>query len=222
MTTGTDSAELRAERVAELTARRDNFNALASVYLTLPTIETVQSLAVLSDVDAEEGTSLAELAAFVREAAEREGEDVLADIARDRVLLVRGAGVGSTTPPYESLWLGRQQNDILGSLNRFFRECGFAKLDEVRDAADQIGVECAFAALLLDRALECLEGDDDAGADKAEATLASFMGQHLARWGADYAQAVVENARTGYWRAVGLLLAEELEGYRAFADVRRA
>lgn len=196
------------ERIEALEERYGAFNMLASVFLELPTAEGVEALRALPLDEVDPKTPLGELARFVEETRDQDVEDVLLDIARDRVLLIRGAGIGAIVPPYESLYAKINQNDVVGSLNRFFNECGVEKVADVHDTADQMGVELAFVAELLAREISQVKDGDIVAADETEAAIERFMGAHLSRWAGLWADVALEAAHTGYYRAMASFVRE--------------
>lgn len=201
---------MTSERLSALRDERAVYETLASVFLELPTLEAVERLLSFPGEGAAPETSAAALAQFAAESRERDREEVLLDIARERVVVVRG-GIGGIRPPYESLYAQTGQNEMMGSLNRFYAERGFAKADEVKDASDQIGVEYAFLATLLAREIAALEAGEAARADELDAAVESFRSQHLSRWAPAYAHSLLEAATTSYWRAVALAILEAEE-----------
>lgn len=201
---------MTSERLSALRDEHAVYEMLASVFLELPTLETVERLLSFSGEGAAPETSAAVLAQFAAESRERDREEVLLDIARERVVVVRG-GIGGIRPPYESLYAQTGQNEMMGSLNRFYAECGFAKADEVKDASDQIGVEYAFLATLVVREIAALEAGEAAHADELDAAVESFRSQHLSRWAPTYARSLLEAATTSYWRAIALAILEAEE-----------
>ena len=201
------SEDVRIQRLAE---RQTMFSALAAVFLELPTEESIKAVLGADYSDAEPDTSAEEMGRFAAQVQGEDAQEVLLDVARERVLLVRGGGLSPVAAPYESLYGNLEQNTAIGSLNRFYSEAGLAKLGSVHDAADQIGVQCAFVSELLEREITQLEQGDEAAADATDALIESFMSQHLARWAGNYAQAVLDNSENHYWRAVALLIQEAL------------
>ena len=182
------------------------FAMLSDVFLRLPTRDGVVSL-LATPVEQLRGDDGAEaLAEFVAENRDRDAETVLTEMAIDRAALVRGTGAKEVKPPYECLYVGRNQNDVMGSLNRYYAEQGFEKQDGIHDTSDQIGVELAFVAAMLERQSALLEAGEYVEAEAAIEAVSTFRSQHLNRWAGQYADALINHADTGYWRAVGLLL----------------
>lgn len=203
--------------VEALKAERDAYQSLASVFLVLPdkgTVEALRPLAEDSFGECDGGSSFDVLVAFAREVQDRDAEDVVEDIARERVVLLRGTGMGPLRPPYESLYVNAKQNESMGSLNLFYGECGMEKLADIHDTADYLGVELSFVAELLGRVISQVEAGENDEASRTNDLVDSFMSQHLARWAGTYADAALQNAKTGYWRAVMLMIRETI-GLRA-------
>lgn len=184
------------------------YDLLSSLFLTLPDEALVDSVlhSALEEGAGSEG--LDEIARWSKTQRDRDPEDVLLDLSRDRAVLMRGVNKEGVQPPYESLYIGQSENTTIGSLNRFYGECGYALGDEVKDAPDQLGVELAFAKLILEQELEALEGEETQRAAELEALHQSFLAQHLGRWAGAYAAQMADAASTGFYRGVALLVGE--------------
>lgn len=204
------------ERVELLAAERAAYDALACVFLELPTSEEMQRILSLPVDDLGGAPSAAALARFISENRGRPLDAVLEEVAKERVVMVRGTGVNGFRPPYESLYAYAEgsQNEAIGSLNRFYRENGFEKQKDLREAPDQIGVEFAFVSALIGREIACLEAGDLDGADAVDATIGSFLSQHLARWATEYGEQLAAAASVAYWQSIGFSIVEVV-GIRA-------
>lgn len=188
------------------------FDLLSSLFLTLPNQALVNSLLDGNTTANQTGGSegLHEIATWCKQQQSRDREEVLLDLARDRVMIMRGVKKDAVAPPYESLYVGQKDNVTIGSLNRFYSEHGYTLDKELKEAPEQLGVELAFAKLLLERELEALNIQDEAQALEAEETYQSFLAQHLSRWAGAYGTAMAREAKTGFYRGIGLLIAEIL------------
>ena len=184
------------------------YDLLASLFLTLPDEELVRSVLAGEFEDETGSAGLDEIARWGREQRDANPEDVLLDLARDRVVLMRGVNREGMQPPYESLYLGQKENTTIGSLNRFYGSCGYTLTDEVKDAPDQVGVEIAFAQLVLEQELAALADGNLEQATELEALYRSFLSQHLGRWASRYGTKMAKTATTGFYRGIGLLLVE--------------
>lgn len=186
------------------------YDLLSSLFLSLPDEELANSVLSGAFEEGSGSKGLDEIARWSRAQRGRSVEDVLLDLSRDRVVLMRGVNKEGIQPPYESLYLGQKENATIGSLNRFYAESGYALADEVKDAPDQLGVEIAFAKTVLERELEAVVEDDAQKAVEFEALYRSFLSQHLGRWAASYGAKAAEAASTGFYRGIGLLVGEVL------------
>lgn len=186
------------------------YDLLASLFLTLPDRELVDSILTGTFEDGSHSEGLNEIARWGREQQDNDPEKVLLNLSRDRVMLMRGANMEGIQPPYESLYIGQQENTTIGSLNRFYGECGYTKAEDIKDAPDQLGVEIAFAKLILEQELEAITHGNLEKAAELEALHRSFLSQHLARWASAYGAKMAETASTGFYRGIGMLIAELL------------
>lgn len=186
------------------------YDLLASMFLTLPDEALVTSIMAGTFEEGSGSAGLDEIARFGQAQAGRDPQEVLLDLARDRVRLMRGVNQEGIEPPYESLYVGQQANASIGSLNKFYSDLGYAVNDQVKDAPDQLGVELAFAKLVLELELEALERNDLGKAEEFAALHESFLSQHLGRWASAYAVKMADEADTGFYRGIALLIEEIL------------
>ncbi len=203
------------ERAAQLEGLASLYSFLSSVFLMLPDRAFMDSLSSMEWKPGEsEGYNA--IAAYARGLQGRDPEEALLELSRDRARLVRGANNEGIEPPYESLYLGKgaQSNFTNGSINRFLADAGFEKVEGVREAPEQIGVEINFAGMLMERELAAVrEGDLEAAGHWRE-VRGHFMSQHLGRWAGEYAKVLQERANTGFYRGIGLLVEEVVARYR--------
>lgn len=181
---------------------------LAKVFLDLPTREDMERIVALDPRDLEGSASGDMLARFVRESRERSPDDTLLDVARERVAFVRGTVGCAVDPPYESLYIQSPRSEVLLSLAKLYAECEVHKTEDIREAADHIGVEFAFLVTLLRRELELIDIGRFEQADAVDAAIERFEAEHLFRWSGAYARKIGNHARSPYWKAVGLSILE--------------
>ncbi|MEG2025629.1 MAG: molecular chaperone TorD family protein [Gordonibacter sp.] len=201
---------MTVQRHEQLEGTITTYDLLASIFLTLPDESMVASITSGSFRENLGSAALSEIANYGRAQRERPAEDVLLDLARDRVRLIRGVNMEGIEPPYESMYVGHQANMSIGSLNNFYEQLGYIVGDDVKDAPDQLGVELAFAKLILEQELHALNECDIVRAAKFESLHQSFLDQHMGRWATAYAKKMVETASTGFYRGIGMLIGEVL------------
>ena len=201
---------MTVQRLEQLEGTIAAYDLLASIFLALPDEALTQSIVAGTFREGSGSGGLDEIARYGRTQQDRAIEDVLLDLSRDRVRLIRGVNKEGIEPPYESLYVGHQANMTIGSLNNFYAQFGYAVADEVKDAPDQLGVEAAFAKLVLEHELEALENGDAQRAAELHEVHRSFLSQHLGRWAAAYGKKMADAAETGFYRGIGLLVGELL------------
>lgn len=201
---------MTAQRREDVQAAIETYDLLVSLFLTLPDEDLVKSIVAGAFEEGSGSAGLDEIARYGREQAGRDPQDIVLDLARDRVRLMRGVNQEGIEPPYESLYVGHAANTTIGSLNNFYQQLGYAVNDEVKDAPDQLGVEIAFVKLVLELERDALDRGDEEQADEYEELHHSFLSQHLGRWGDAYAAKMAAAAETGFYRGVALLVGEAL------------
>lgn len=201
---------MTAQRHEHLQETIETYDLLTSLFLTLPDENLVKSIVAGAFEEGSGSVGLDEIARYGREQADRNPQDVLLELARDRVRLMRGVNQEGIEPPYESLFVGHPANTTIGSLNNFYQQLGYAMNNDVKDAPDQLGVEIAFAKLILELEQEAFARGDEVRAAEFEELYRSFLSQHLGRWSGAYAEKMAAAAQTGFYRGVALLLGEVL------------
>lgn len=125
-------------------------------------------------------------------------------------------------PPVESVRLtGRYYQAPLFAVREAYRRAGFA-VQKGRFAAfeDQLGVELAFAAELLERCAAALERGDEGLRKRTERELKRFWSLHLGRWVRGYARLVARAAEHSFYREMARMLEAFAEHELAALGVR--
>lgn len=202
------------ETEIDLENRIGLYGFLGSVFLTLPDEDLLNSLKAMGESWGEsDSRGCNEIAAYAASLKDRDTEEVLLELGRDRARLVRGANNQGFNAPYEALYLkGAEKkvatNNSIGSLNRFYADAGFKVSDEAKESADQIGMQFMFVQLLLQNQLEALRSENAEGAEQWQEVRRHFMSQHLGRWAHAYAEAMRSFAQTGFYKGIALLIME--------------
>lgn len=196
------------QRQEELEATIATYGMISALFLKLPDEGLVRNLLAGTMPQGSSSDGVNEMIQYGCEQKGRDIDDILLDIARDRVRLMRGLNMQGTQPPYESVYGGSKANESIGSLNNFYGKLGYSLSSDVKEAPDQLGVEFAFARLLLVKELGALQDGTESLAEEYAQTYQDFMSQHLGRWAAKYAECMRKDAGTGFYRGLGEVIIE--------------
>lgn len=197
------TAELSSdELIAECKARANIYRLLAGVFLEEPTVEylnAIRSPVVMA--------SLRDMgAAFSEDFTDTplgQLQDALA--CEYAVLFVVAGGC----PAVESIRLtGRYQQQPYFEVHEFYQKAGF-QVSGSRFAVfdDQLGVELAFLAELLDRAADALALGDQDGYERMNKEIKRFWALHPGRWVRGYASLLARASEHSFYREMAKLLA---------------
>lgn len=136
--------------------------------------------------------------------AEADPQDLLIDYVR----LFHGPPK-ALAQPYASVWLSMTTQTVMEdstvAVMELYREAGFEIAEDFRDLPDHVCVEleCLYA-LLFRTAQACRDGQTDK--QEAAGTLRGRLLQaHVARWLPNFSEAVIAQAQTPFYRALGEL-----------------
>ncbi len=92
-------------------------------------------------------------------------------------------GPGTHLSPHESVVLGEGQfmGELTTSVMDMYREAGFVLDPNEQSIPDHLGVELAFIATLLESEVDCLDRDDEFGAQKFHDLRINFLTNHIAK-----------------------------------------
>ncbi|MBC8373271.1 MAG: molecular chaperone TorD family protein [Planctomycetes bacterium] len=108
-------------------------------------------------------------------------------------------------PPYGSVYLedGALMGNSTVNVEEFYREEGMEASDQ--DVPDHITAEMEFMYVLIGKEVEAVEaGEFDTACDYRQKQK-TFIGVHLGAWTAEFADRVLQNAQTEFYRTLGLL-----------------
>lgn len=180
--------------------RVNGYGFFANHFLVLPNKEYVNNLRNYEYSDDSESSVL--FKSFFEANKALSDEELLEKINIERTYLVRGIDKNGPKPPYESVYSGRPQGDTVLELAEFYSKAGFAMSENLREAADYIGVELSFMQQL------CMQEEN--GEDTLELQY-EFFTKHLGKWGKEFATDILKNARTDFYGAVGTMLYDFLD-----------
>jgi TorA maturation chaperone TorD len=209
---------LSPEELAEsCAARLAMYRLLSGVFVEEPSAELLAALREPAALEA-----LAEVGLRFEADFTETGIAELADeLACEFTTLFAASG---GFPPIESVRLtGRYQQDPHFAVEAEYRRAGFeVAKGRFLVLADQLGVELAFVAELLERSRAALERDDVAAFQRLERDVKRFWALHLGRWVRGYARLVECATEHSFYREMAKLLgafaAEELALMRLRVD----
>ncbi len=195
------------ERAAEYAARANLCRLFAGAFAEEPSqaylsaIRSPQSRAALAAMGAR----------FDADFEEADDETLAAAVACEWTALFGSPG---GCAPLESVRLtGRMQQEPFHGVRQAYRRAGYTvRPGRFSVSDDQLGVELAFAACLLDRAQGALERGDPQLHDRSVKELQRFWALHLGRWVRGYAALVECAAMHSFYREMARLLAAFAEG----------
>jgi TorA maturation chaperone TorD len=111
--------------------------------------------------------------------------------------------------PWESVYLGKDHilfDEQTVAVRQLYRQFGLQTSRQRREPEDHIGLELAFMTHLCSLGLATIEQTDRAALVEHLNTQRDFLRDHLLRWAPAFAQAVIRQADTDYYRGVAYLL----------------
>lgn len=190
-----------SELVAEHRARANVYRLLAGVFLEEPTTGFLDALRSPEGMASLTGMGAAFAGDFMDVPVAQLQETLACEYA---VLFVVAGGC----PPVESIRLtGRYQQQPFFEVRDFYKKNGF-EISVGRFAVfeDQIGVELAFLAEMLDRAARHLESWDVKSYAHLEKEIKRFWALHLGKWVRGYATLLERASEHSFYRQMAKLL----------------
>lgn len=109
-------------------------------------------------------------------------------------------------PPYGSVYLDGQGRRLLGDstvdVERRYTQAGLGTGGSFKEAPDHIAIELEFLYYLVFKEIAAAVNSDPENALGFLAMQESFLRDHLGVWVAQFANAVEENAATGFYRSL--------------------
>lgn len=133
-------------------------------------------------------------------------DELLNMIGADRVRLLRYVDSDCIDPPYESIYMGQDENDVLYELHTLFIDAGFAPTGVYKEPADYIGMEIAFIEECCKREITALENGDVGEAGRLSSLRHIILDDHMVKWVPQYAQQMKDAARTSFYRTIAEIL----------------
>ncbi len=189
-------------------ARASFYRFLSSVYLKELTDEQIEDLAHRSYPD--DGSLMAQGYAMIFEYLRHRDSGTRQELAVDYAHTFLSAGTYErlVAPPYESVFTSAQQllmQEARDGAVKSYRAEGLALPIDNTTPEDHLGFELQFMALLVDRAAEALESGDEGEFFRLVRAQDDFLSKHLGNWIPAFAKAIDKNARTDFYRGIGML-----------------
>lgn len=161
-------------------------------------LETVRTLSIESD-NAQLNEGLKE-----SQKAIGESEDPILDFAVDYARIFLGAGIakGVVAYPYESVYTSRDRlvmQEAYEKVVKIFRANGVGKLDADL-YEDHAALELEFMSLLCNRAIECIQKNDEAELDANLDLQKSFLNEHLLNWMPEFLETIRRCPSSGFYK----------------------
>ena len=181
--------------------------------------EVFVSCCELGDVGFRDGLKL--IASYRSKIADREDEEVLAELAVDRTRILRGTGHAGMLPPYEAIYRrNRESGNSILEVKRFYRKAGILPDETVLESLDYLCVELDFMKQLCLREQELrLKGE---GFEEVVLLEEEFLRLHLGGWVGEFCRAIAKHALTNFYRAIGHALDAFIRTERQWLGQKRA
>lgn len=197
-----------------LYSRLESYRFLSYIFLALPDKDFVTKILNIkldkfeSEEDIEEdvikGTEL--IKSYILANRIITLDTVLTELSVDRTQLLRGLSEEGPRPPYESVFLKKNPQDVLGELAEIYAKVNYGLYNEIQESPEQIGMELSFMAELCEKEKYALEVNDNLERKSSNNLQQEFLKNHLGRWALIYADEMKRFARTDFYRGIALLL----------------
>ena len=194
-----------------LQQRLESYGFLSDMFLSMLDETVASNILKLDITQHADSPGMRQIDEFISKHRADEIENVLQELAIDRAKLLRGVNADGYRPPYESLHLRQPPQDIIGSLNQFYAKIDCRVSLDIKESPEQIGVEFYYMQALCNKELEALGNGLSDEAQVFNRLQQSFLKQHLGRWAGLFAQGMVRQAQTSFYRGIALLIQELLD-----------
>lgn len=112
-------------------------------------------------------------------------------------------------PAWESVYFSQERltfQEQTVQVRRWFERFGVKPSISAKEPEDHIAFELSFVGHLAERAVAALEEGDEATFSNLLAAQREFLAEHLLRWGWKWAELALEQAQTGFYQGLALLV----------------
>lgn len=204
-----------------ITGRLESYKFLSYIFLALPDDKFTQKVLALKGLtkDASEDEGLALIHKYILEKENVPLDEVLVDLSVDRTQLLRGLTMDGPRPPYESIYLSKAPEDVMGELNAMYNSIQYGISTEVHESHEQIGVELNFMQILCDNEQGAMLQQDEAELQNLKNVQLAFMSNHLGQWASLYADEMINHARTDFYKGIAIVLRNFIQEELAYLQV---
>ncbi len=138
---------------------------------------------------------------------------VMEDLKADYTALFLGPGK-MLAPMWESVYFSEERlvfQERTLEVRQWYRRFGLESENLYREPDDHIGLELFFMTRLAGLALQAVEEQDEAAFTAALDAQKEFYRSHLLLWGPTWANLVIDNARTDFYKGLGHLTLGSLQ-----------
>ncbi|CDX04179.1 Nitrate reductase delta subunit [Desulfitobacterium hafniense] len=200
------------EHREKLASRLESYNFFSYIFMTLPNTEFVDKiLRLMTDGELQSKMRLDLIESYIKSCAVKTLPTVLQEILVDRTQLLRGINEDGCPPPYESLYVKRPPQDVMGEITSLYNKANCTLAEDVHDSREYIGVELNFMVMLCMKQWIALESNDANTAKNMSDLQIQFFNEHLSRWIPHYARRMYEYAQTDFYKGIALLLENWIE-----------
>ncbi len=186
------------------------FGYLGQAFYTEPTAEFINTL-VTDDLFADwpleaDNSHMQTGLGLLRGYGAQWNEDQLPQLTRDYYRLFIGPDIKA--PPWESVWLSREQllfDEQTMEVRAFYRRFGLQAPKLNNEPDDHLGLELGFIAHLNTLALASLEKNNTEELEAILQAQREFLSDHLLLWASTCLERVIKHAATDYYRGIAHL-----------------
>lgn len=189
--------------------RAENYNFFATMFMQLPDDDFVIKLLGLrlpKEMLEQNGASLFQT--YIDASVHRPVADVLQELLIDRTQLFRGVVLGGCRPPYESLFVQKPAQVVIGELTELYNSANCKLVANMHESREFLGVELSFMVMLCEKESNASMTHEDAAI--YQGLQKKMFEEHLSVWCGKYIEEMLKYVRTDFYRAVAMLFADWL------------
>lgn len=196
-------------RLTKLADRLESYNFFSYIFLELPDAEFVDKiLRTTFDQSFGDEAGVKYIENYIKSCAVKTPSLVLKELLIDRTQLLRAVSEKGCLPPYESLYMKRPPQDVIGELVQLYNRGNYCLADNVHESKEYIGVELNFMTMLCLKQLKALERNDLRMAKEMELLQAQFFNEHLRLWVPNFVGEMHKVSKTEFYKGIAIMLGD--------------